>query len=73
MEKQIKYYTRSNGEKIPMKEVEFTHLSNGLAKAYRDIFESKNKDEFSKKLNEINDMKEEIYERLNKFNDNLED
>jgi len=73
MEKEIKYYTRSNGEKIPMKEVEFTHLSNGLAKAYRDIFESKNKDEFSKKLNEINDMKEEIYERLNKFNDNLED
>ena len=73
MEKEIKYYTRSNGDKIPMKEVEFTHLSNGLAKAYRDIFESKNKDEFSKKLNEINDMKEEIYERLNKFNDNLED
>ena len=73
MEKEIKYYTRSNGEKIPMKEIEFTHLSNGLAKAYRDIFESKNKDEFSKKLNEINDMKEEIYERLNKFNDNLED
>lgn len=71
--KKEKYYTRSNGEKIPMKEVEFTHLSNGLAKAYRDIFESKNKDEFSKKLNEINDMKEEIYERLNKFNDNLED
>lgn len=73
MEKKIKYYTRSNGEQIPMNEVEFTHLSNGLAKAYRDIFESKNKDEFSKKLNEINDMKEEIYERLNKFNDNLED
>ena len=71
--KEEKYYTRSNGDKIPMKEVEFTHLSNGLAKAYRDIFESKNKDEFSKKLNEINDMKEEIYERLNKFNDNLED
>lgn len=73
MEKEIKYYTRSNGEKIPMKEVEFTHLSNGLAKAYRDIFESTNKDEFSKKLKEIDDMKEEIYERLNKFNDNLED
>lgn len=71
--KKIKYYTRSNGEQIPMNEIEFTHLTNGIAKAYRDIFESKNKDEFSKKLNEINDMKEEIYERLNKFNDNLED
>ena len=69
--KQEKYYTRSNGEQIPMKDVEFTHLSNGLAKKYREIFESTNKDEFSKKLEEINAIKEEIYKRINKFNDEL--
>ena len=71
MEKPIKYYTRSSGEQIPMKDVEFTHLSNGLAKKYREIFESTNKDEFSKKLEEINDIKEEMHERINKFNDEL--
>lgn len=69
--KENKYYTRSNGEQIPMKDVEFTHLSNGLAKKYREIFESTNKDEFSKKLKEINDIKEEMHERINKFNDEL--
>ena len=69
--KQEKYYTRSNGEQIPKKDVEFTHLSNGLAKKYREIFESTNKDEFSKKLEEINAIKEEIHERINKFNDEL--
>lgn len=71
MNKPIKYYTRSNGEKIPMKDVEFTHLSNGLAKKYREIFESTNKDDFSKKLEEINAIKEEMHERINKFNDEL--
>lgn len=69
--KQEKYYTRSNGEQIPMKDVEFTHLSNGLAKKYREIFNSGNKDEFSGKLKEIEDIKEEIHKRVNKFYDDL--
>ena len=69
--KQEKYYTRSNGEQIPMKDVEFTHLSNGLAKRYREIFNSGNKDEFSGKLKEIEDIKEEIHKRVNKFYDDL--
>ena len=68
-----KYYTRSNGEQILMKDVEFTHLSNGMAKKYRELFEAENKDDFSKKLNEINDIKEEIHGRINKYYDGLGD
>lgn len=67
-----KYYVSSDGTKTLMKDVEFTHLSNGLAKKYRDIFNSNNKDEFATKLQEINDIKEEIYKRINEFNDKLE-
>lgn len=70
--KEVKYYTRSNGEKIPMKDVEFTHLSNGLAKKYREVFESTNREDFSKRLNEINDIKEEMYSRINTFYDGLD-
>lgn len=67
-----KYYVSSDGTKTLMKDVEFTHLSNGLSKKYRDIFNSNNKDEFATKLQEINDIKEEIYKRINEFNDKLE-
>lgn len=70
--KEKKYYVSSDGTKTLMKDVEFTHLSNGLAKRYRDIFKSISKDEFSTKLQEINDIKEEIYIRLNEFYDKLE-
>ncbi len=73
MEQKDKYYTSSDGKKTLMKDVEFTHLSNGLAKRYRDIFNVTNKDEFSKKLEEINDIKEEIHKRINTFNEGLED
>ena len=70
--KEEKYYISGDGTKTLMKDVEFTHLSNGLAKRYREIFNSINKDEFAKKLQEINDIKEEIYKRINDFNDKLE-
>ena len=71
--KEIKYYVSSDGTKTPVTDAEVTHLSNGLAKKYRDIFNSINKDEFSNKINEINDIKEEIHRRLNEFNDKLGD
>ena len=71
--KEEKYYTSSDGKKTPMKDMEFTHLSNGLAKRYRELFESKNKKDFSTKLNEINDIKEEIHKRINTFNEGLGD
>ena len=68
-----KFYTRSNGEQILMKDVEFTHLSNGMAKKYRELFEAESKDAFFKKLQEINDIKEEIHGRINKYYDGLGD
>ena len=45
-----KYYTRSNGEKIKISDLETTHLSNALAKAYRDSFESKDRDDLTTHL-----------------------
>ena len=38
MEENIKYYTSSDGKKTPLKDVETTHLINGLAKRYRELF-----------------------------------
>lgn len=73
MEEQKKYYVNSAGEKFPIEEVEYTHLSNGLAKKYRDIFESTTKEEFSQKLKEINDIKEEMHRRINKFVDEMKE
>lgn len=69
--KEEKYYVASDGTKTPMKDMEFTHLSNGLAKRYREIFESTDKDDFAKRLQDINDIKEEMYRRINDFNEKL--
>lgn len=69
---EIKYYTRSNGEKIPMKDVEFTHLSNSLAKRLREIFDIEDKDIFYNSLKDIKDIQEEIYRRINDFGTKFE-
>lgn len=69
MKEEIKYYTSSNGTKTPIREVEYTHLSNSLAKKYREIFDSLDEDDFNERLNIINDIKEEIYFRINNFHD----
>jgi hypothetical protein len=66
-----KYYTSSDGKKTLMKDVEFTHLTNGLAKRYRDIFGATSKEDYSRKVDEINDIKEEIHRRLNTFSEGL--
>lgn len=73
MENNTKYYTRSNGEQVEIKSMETTHLTNSLAKKYRELFESVNKDDYSKKLNEINDLKEDLYRRFNEFYEGLGD
>lgn len=73
MENKEKYYVASDGTKTPMKDMEFTHLSNGLAKRYREIFESTDKDDFARRLQDINDIKEEMYRRINDFNEKLGD
>jgi len=71
--KEIKYYTRSNGEKVDISTMETTHIKNSMAKKMEEMFNSKSKTEFSNKLKEVNDLKEEYYSRLNKFYDTLED
>lgn len=72
-EKKKKYYVSSDGTKTPMESIEFTHLSNGLAKRYREIFNATSRDDFSKRLDEINDIKEEIHRRVNTFSEGLND
>lgn len=64
-----KFYTRSNGDKVLLTEMNYEHLSNSLAKKYREIFESTDEEDFNKRLNDINDIKEEIYKRINKFHE----
>ena len=72
MENKEKYYTRSNGESVKISELETTHLTNALAKKYRELFESQDKDDYSKRLTEINDLKEELYKRFNDFYEKME-
>ena len=69
MEENVKYYTSYKGKKTPLKDVETTHLINGLAKRYRELFSAENEDDFNSRINEINDIKEETYSRINKFHD----
>ena len=71
--KEIKYYTRSNGEKVDISTMETTHIKNSMAKKMEELFSSVNKDDFSKRLQEVNDLKDEYYKRINKFYDTLED
>ena len=71
--KEEKYYIRSNGEKVAISTMETTHIKNSMAKKMEELFSTTSKDEFSKKLQEVNDLKEEYFARINKFYDTLED
>lgn len=71
--KNKKYYVRENGEKIELSTMNTTHLKNAMAKKMEELFSSENKDDFSQKLNEVNDLKEEYFKRLNQFYETLGD
>lgn len=71
MENNKKYYTRSNGEKVDISTMNTEHILNALGKKQREIFNSTNKDEASKMLQEINDLKEGYYAKLNEWYDKL--
>ena len=73
MDKEKKFYKRSNGEMIEISTMETTHLINGLSKKYRELFDSTSKKDFSNRLKEINDLKEDLYKRFNDFNEKLGD
>lgn len=70
-EKEIKYYTNSKGEKLNIKALNTEHILNSFAKKSREIFSSTNNDEYQTKLNEINDLKEELFSRFNDYYDKL--
>lgn len=70
---EVKYYTSSDGTKTEMGKVETTHLSNGYAKKYRDIFTATNKDDFANRTKELKDIQEEMYKRINIFYETLGD
>lgn len=70
-EKEIKYYTNSKGEKLNIKALNTEHILNSFSKKSREIFSSTNNDEYQTKLNEINDLKEELFSRFNDYYDKL--
>lgn len=71
--KEKKYYTNSSGESIDISTLETTHLINSIAKKQREIFNKTNKDDVSKELQEIKDLREEYFSRFNKWYDGLGD
>ena len=73
MENKAKYYVRSNGEKVELSTMETTHVKNAMAKKMEELFSSTSKDDFSKKLEEVNDLKNEYFARVNKFYETLGD
>ncbi len=70
--KEKKYYVNSAGEAVEIATLETTHLKNALAKKMEGLFSSENKNDFSKRLQEVNDLKDEYYARINKFYETLE-
>lgn len=67
-----KYYTNSSGELIDISTLETTHLLNALNKKQREIFNKENKDDVSKELEEIKNLREEYHKRFNEWYDKLE-
>lgn len=68
-----KYYTNSAGESIDISTLETTHLINSISKKQREIFNKTNKDDVSKELQEISDLREEYHKRFNEWYDKLGD
>lgn len=68
-----KYYIRSNGERVDLSTMDTTHVKNAMAKKMEELFDSKDKDDFSKRLEEVNDLKNEYFARVNKFYEKLGD
>ena len=72
-EKKIKYYVRSNGEKVDISTMNTEHILNALGKKQREIFNCTDKEQASKMIQEINDLKEGYYSKLNDWYDKLGD
>ena len=72
MENNKKYYKNSSGESVDISTLETTHLINAIGKKQRDIFNSTSKDDVSKELEEIKNLREEYHKRFNEWYDKLE-
>jgi transcriptional accessory protein Tex/SPT6 len=72
-EKKIKYYVRSNGEKVDISTMNTEHILNALGKKQREIFNCTDKEQASQMIQEINDLKEGYYSKLNDWYDKLGD
>lgn len=72
-EEKIKYYTNSKGEKINIKALETTHLTNAISKKCRELFEAVDIDDYEKRMNDIEDLRGELYERFNTFKNGMGD
>lgn len=68
-----KYYTNSKGEKVNVSTLETTHLKNAMTKKMEDLFYTKSKDEFAEKLEEVNNLRDEYYKRINEHYEELKD
>lgn len=66
-----KFYIRSNGEKIPIEQVQFDHLSNGYAKKCREIFNIADKEQLENAIAELKDIEEELKRRINDFSNKV--
>lgn len=64
MEKLMKMYKSSDGKETPINQVHSTHLMNGLAKKYTKVFECDDLEAYNNAINEINDIREEINNRI---------
>lgn len=68
-----KYYTNSKGEKVDVSALHPTHLKNAMSQKYEELFTCKTKNEFSQKLEEVNNLKNEYHKRINEFYEKLSD
>ena len=71
--KEKRYYTNSAGEKIDIFSLHDEHLINALSKKQKDLFYSENKDDIARDLEEIKNLKEEMYRRFNERYEKLGD
>lgn len=60
-------YISSDGTRKNVKELHIEYLINALAKCNREIFSSKNEEEFNKMLSNIEALENELNNRFNQF------
>lgn len=60
-------YISSEGEKKDVKSMNYEYLVNALAKSMREIFNSKNVEEYNKFISNVQILYNEIYSRMDKF------